>query len=141
MIDVEPIITESLERLYPVPDPVEGWARVLTDADRTKTSRTATRRVPRPRVLIVALAVAVLCGGGSAAAVTLSGYFNHHSRWQALLNDYLDDARIEGDYSCRDAQDALSKVKAFDAGGTTDPRVGVRIPVQPFARYARTTCR
>ena len=140
MIDVEPIITESLERLYPVPHPVEGWACVLADARRTKTLGTA-RRVPRRRILIAALAVAVLCGGGSAAGVTLSHYFSHHSRWQALLNDYLDDARIEGAYSCRDAKDALSQVKAFDARGSTDPRVGVRIPTQPFARYARKTCR
>lgn len=140
-MDVEPVISESFERLYPVPNSVGDWERVLADAHRTKARGGAARRVPRRRILIAALAVAVLCAGGSAAAVTLSGYFDHHSRWQALLNDYLDDARIEGHYSCRDARDALSKVRTFDARGTADPRGGVRIPTQPFARYARTACR
>ena len=140
-MDVEPVINESFERLYPVRNSVEDWARVLADAHRAKARIGVARRAPRRRILIAALAVAVLCGGGSAAAVTLSGYFDYHSRWQALLNDYLDDARIEGHYSCRDAQDALSKVAAFDARGANNPRGSVRIPTQPFARYARAACR
>jgi hypothetical protein len=98
-------------------------------------------RLARRRILAPAIAAAIFLLAGGALAVTLHLYPRHQSQWLAVVNDYLNDDRIEGRYSCADARDALSKIKEFDARGTTDPRVGVTIPTKPFEHYARSVCR
>jgi hypothetical protein len=67
-------------------------------------------------------------------------YLGHHAHWQALVNDYLDNDRIDGRYSCRDARTAVAKIKSFDAG-RTNPHSGMSFPMQSFERYARSACR
>lgn len=57
-----------------------------------------------------------------------------------MVHDYLNDGRIESRYSCADARDALSKVKEFDARGSTEPHVGVRLPTRPFEHSVRAVC-
>jgi hypothetical protein len=145
MIDVEPLIKDSFDRLYPEAEPGENWNAILKDAgvDVGRVTERPLLRVPRivhRHVLATAVALLVFLAAGSAFGVTLTHYLGHRSHWQALVNDYLDNARIDGRYSCSDARTAVAKVKSFDAG-RTNPHAGVRLPTQPFERYARSTCR
>jgi hypothetical protein len=145
MIDVEPLINDSLDRLYPEAEPGENWNAILKDAGVGRGWVTEHRRLRVPRivhrhVLATAVALLVFLAAGSALGVTLTHYLGHHSHWQALVNDYLDNARIDGRYSCSDARTAVAKIRSFDARGT-NPHAGVRLPTQPFERYARSACR
>jgi hypothetical protein len=138
MIDVEPLIVESLDRLYPSGEPVENWSEVLAGAGIAVRQR--DRGIARRRVVAVAVGVLVFMAAGSALGITLADRLGHHSQWLAVVDDYLDNGRIDGRYSCGDARDAVAKVRAFDARGRTTRRT-TRLPTAPFERYARSVCR
>jgi hypothetical protein len=85
-----------------------------------------------PRLLVIAVAALAVAGCGGHGRPSLTDRVVTGPEWKAVLNDWYDDGRIEGDYSCAAAVIASSHLPA-DPGTYSDV-------IQVVDRYAVKIC-
>jgi hypothetical protein len=128
MIDADAFLNDELGRLYPYPTAQPDWSSVVADAQVGRWI--GKSRSPR-RLAVVAAAVAILCGAGTALGVEIAQRLDRPPAWKSMINDWFQDGAIKHTYSCGDTREAIRQLQ----------RTRFRKAVADFRRYEKTVCR
>ena len=89
--------------------------------------------------LLIVIAIMVGVTAWPAAATPSPGVVTSRE-WLGVLNDWLDDTRIEHPHSCGAVVEAVAQVSTQAHSNAPQPNFSYRQAVATFDRYAATVC-
>jgi hypothetical protein len=94
----------------------------------------------RAVVLVAVAALAATYGSRAEAASPADGGGVTSSQWLAVINDWLDDTRIERRHSCGAVVVAVARLSAYRGQSTRGPGPPDRQAISVLDRYAASVC-
>jgi hypothetical protein len=88
--------------------------------------------------LVVLGAIAAGCGGSHVSGHRLPPITGKES--SAVINDWLDDGRVDGHHSCGAVVEAVAKISALAHSRAEHPSLAYHRAISAFDRYAGDVC-